>query len=120
MTIRNVIEQLDTQLAMQPEASPYWEPIKNLPDSFSQADKDRLTTSYRDMVAGQIYPANQRLRDFLSGQFHRVVIGTMRRAFRPHGGMPARQLRLVPFRHLQFPPAKLTHAIIRWRIKNPH
>ncbi len=69
MTIRNVIEQLDTQLKQAPEDSPYWEPIKNLPDSFSQADKERLTARYREVVAGQVYPANQRLRDYLRDQY---------------------------------------------------
>ncbi len=69
MTIRNVIEQLDTQLKLAPEDSPYWEPIKNLPAEFSQADKDRLTARYREVVAGQIYPANQRLRDYLRDQY---------------------------------------------------
>ncbi|WP_374284132.1 DUF885 family protein [Novosphingobium sp.] len=69
MTIRNVIEQLDTQLKQAPEDSPYWEPIKQLPDTFSQADKDRLTARYREVVAGQVYPANQRLRDYLRDQY---------------------------------------------------
>ncbi len=69
MTIRNVIEQLDTQLKLTPEDSPYWEPIKNLPADFSQADKDRLTARYREVVAGQIYPANQRLRDYLRDSY---------------------------------------------------
>ncbi len=69
LTIRNVIEQLDTQLAQKPEDSPYWEPIKNLPATFSQADKDRLTARYREVIGGQIYPANQRLRDFLKDEY---------------------------------------------------
>lgn len=69
MTIRNVIEQLDTQLKEAPEDSPYWEPIKNLPAEFSQADKDRLTARYREVIATQIYPANQRLRDFLRDDY---------------------------------------------------
>ena len=59
LTIRNVIEQLDTQLAQKPEDSPYWEPIKNLPATFSQADKDRLTARYREVIGGQIYPPNR-------------------------------------------------------------
>ena len=49
----------------------------------------------RDIAGGGFIPAgshtHQRLRDFLSRQFHGVVIGTMRRALRPHGGVPARQ-----------------------------
>ena len=43
MTIRNVIEQLDTQLKQKPEESPYYGPVKQFPASFSAADKARLT-----------------------------------------------------------------------------
>ncbi len=69
LTIRNVIEQLNTQLASPPEQSPFWEPIAKLPASFSAADKARLTTQYREMIAGQIYPAHQRLRDYLRNNY---------------------------------------------------
>ena len=31
LTVRNMIEQLDNQLKLAPEDSPYWGPIKNFP-----------------------------------------------------------------------------------------
>jgi uncharacterized protein (DUF885 family) len=69
LTIRNVIEQLDTQLKQPVEESPFWEPIKKLPDDFSAADKARLTAQYRAMIADQIYPVNRRLRDYLANSY---------------------------------------------------
>ncbi len=69
LTIRNVIEQLTTQLVMPIEKSPFWEPVTNLPASFSAADKARLTAQYRDVVTTQIYPANQRLLDYLKTEY---------------------------------------------------
>ncbi len=69
LTINNVIEQLDTQLAQPVEESPYYGPVKKFPADFSDADKARLTTSYKDMVQNQLYPANQRLRDFLKNEY---------------------------------------------------
>ena len=69
LTIRNVIEQLETQLKMPVEESPFWDPIRNLPAEFSAEDKVRLTAQYRDVITNQIYPANQRLRDFLAGEY---------------------------------------------------
>ena len=69
MTIRNVIEQLDTQLKLPVEESPFWEPVKKFPDSFTQADKDRLTAEYRTAIAEQIYPVHQRLRDYLRDDY---------------------------------------------------
>lgn len=65
LTIRNVIEQLDTQLAQPLEESPYWGPVTQFPDSFSDAEKAKLTSEYRDVIENQIYPANRRMRDFL-------------------------------------------------------
>jgi uncharacterized protein (DUF885 family) len=69
LTVRNMIEQLDGQLKMSPEESPYWGPIKNFPASIKAADRTRLTTEYRDSIANVIYPALQRMRDFLAGEY---------------------------------------------------
>jgi uncharacterized protein (DUF885 family) len=69
LTIRNVIEQLDTQLRQPVEESPLWKPIANLPADFTAADKARLTAQYRDAIANQIYPAHQRLRDYLRDSY---------------------------------------------------
>ena len=33
LTVRNMIEQLDSQLKLKPEESPYWGPIKDIPES---------------------------------------------------------------------------------------
>jgi uncharacterized protein (DUF885 family) len=69
LTINNVIEQLNTQLAQKTEESPYYGPVLQFPASFSEADKTRLTTEYRDMVENGLYPANARLRDFLHDSY---------------------------------------------------
>ncbi len=69
LTVRNMIEQLDNQLKLKPEESPYWGPIKIFPDSIGAADRARLTTEYRDSIAGVIYPALTRMHDFLKGEY---------------------------------------------------
>ena len=66
MTINNVIEQLNTQLAQKTEESPYYGPVGQFPASFSDADKARLTNEYREITEKGLYPANARLRDFLA------------------------------------------------------
>ena len=38
-----MIEQLDDQLKMKPEDSPYFGPVKEFPAGISDADKARLT-----------------------------------------------------------------------------
>ncbi len=76
LTIRNVIEQLDTQLALPLEKSPYWGPIGMFPDDISGADKARLTSDYRK-VTGDIYAANTRMRDFLRDEYLPVARTTV-------------------------------------------
>lgn len=76
LTISNVIEQLDTQLALPLEESPYWGPIGMFPDDFSGADKARLTSDYRK-VTGDIYAANTRMRDFLRDEYLPVARTTV-------------------------------------------
>jgi uncharacterized protein (DUF885 family) len=69
LTVGNMIEQLDDQLALKPEDSPYYGPVKQFPDSISAADRARLTTAYRAAIADEIYPALRRLRDFLKSEY---------------------------------------------------
>ena len=69
MTISNVVDQLDTQLAQKSEESPYYGPILKFPEGFSDADKARLTSEYRDIIETGLYPANARLRDFLRDSY---------------------------------------------------
>jgi uncharacterized protein (DUF885 family) len=69
LTVENMIEQLDTQLKQTPEASPYYGPVKQFPDSISAADRARLTADYRAAITGELYPALTRLRDFLKTEY---------------------------------------------------
>jgi len=69
LTIRNVIEQLETQLKQTPEESPYYGPVKTFPADFSEADKARFTAEYSKVIAQDIYPAYQRLLDYLANEY---------------------------------------------------
>jgi uncharacterized protein (DUF885 family) len=69
LTVRNMIEQLDNQLKLPVEESPYYRPVKNFPDSISAADRERLTAEYRSAVADELYPALTRLRDFFKNEY---------------------------------------------------
>lgn len=69
LTIGNVISQLDTQLAMDIEESPFWMPVTNFPDDFSASDKTRLEAEYRASI-GEVYAAHARLRDFLRDEYY--------------------------------------------------
>ncbi len=69
LTIRNVIDQLDTQLAQSPEQSAFYGPVRNFPAAIAQADRARLAREYRMVIADRIYPAYRRLRDYLKAEY---------------------------------------------------
>jgi uncharacterized protein (DUF885 family) len=69
LTVRNMIEQFDTQLKQPLEESPFFAPVKSFPADFSEAEKTRLTAAYRATVSDDLYPAYKRMRDFLSNEY---------------------------------------------------
>jgi uncharacterized protein (DUF885 family) len=69
LTIRNVIGQLDTQLAQAPEDSPYFGPVQNFPDAVPEADRTRLRQAHLAAIRDDIYPAYRRLRTFLQDAY---------------------------------------------------
>ena len=77
LTINNVIQQLDNLLAQKVEESPFYKPVQNFPEGFSEADKTRLTAAYRDILVNGINPAEQRLRDFLKNEYLPVARDTV-------------------------------------------
>ena len=68
LTIGNVIQQLDTQVATPVEKTPFWGPIDNFPADFSTAHKARLTAQFRTSIT-QVEAANRKLRDFLKTEY---------------------------------------------------
>jgi uncharacterized protein (DUF885 family) len=69
LTVRNMIEQIDTQLKQAPEQSPYWGPIKDFPASIGAADRGRLTAEYHKSLSGTVFPALKKVRDFLANEY---------------------------------------------------
>ena len=69
LTVRNMIEQLDSQLKLKPEDSPYYGPVRDFPAAIGAEDRARLTQQYRATITGQLYPALGRLRQFLRTEY---------------------------------------------------
>ncbi|KRA21256.1 DUF885 family protein [Lysobacter sp. Root604] len=64
-----VIPQLDALIKDKPEETLFWGPITNLPKDFSDADKQRLTAAYREMIASRLLPAYKKLRTFINDEY---------------------------------------------------
>ncbi|HYM85239.1 MAG TPA: DUF885 family protein, partial [Pseudoxanthomonas sp.] len=67
--MEKVIPQLDALIKDKPEDTLFWGPVKSLPADFSAADKQRLTSAYRTMIADQLLPAYRELRAFINDEY---------------------------------------------------
>jgi uncharacterized protein (DUF885 family) len=85
LTVNNMIEQLDTQLAQKPDDSPYLAPVKTFPAAIGAADRDRLTQEYRAAITDELYPAITRLRDFLKNEYLGHARGRVGLMYMPGG-----------------------------------
>jgi uncharacterized protein (DUF885 family) len=69
LVVRNMIEQLDTQLAQGVEGSTFYGPVKTFPEGISAADQTRLRAAHAAVIRDGIRPAYVRLRDFLRDEY---------------------------------------------------
>ncbi|MCL7713638.1 DUF885 domain-containing protein [Stenotrophomonas mori] len=68
--MEKVVPQFDEILAAkQTEDSPFWGPIKAMPEDFPQADRQRLTAAYRTLIVDQLLPAIRKQRDFIANEY---------------------------------------------------
>jgi uncharacterized protein (DUF885 family) len=44
-------------------------PVKDMPESFAAADRERITSEYRSMIAGELMPAYRKLRTFVADEY---------------------------------------------------
>ncbi|ODT00652.1 MAG: hypothetical protein ABS49_04360 [Erythrobacter sp. SCN 62-14] len=68
LTINNVIEQLNTQLAIPVAESQFMGPVRDFPEGITEADRARLTAAY-EAKTREIYAAHTALRDFLRDEY---------------------------------------------------
>ena len=64
-----VLPQLDDIAKDKLDENIFWLPIKNIPASFSAADKSRLTEQYRTLITQQINPSIKQLRAFVNDEY---------------------------------------------------
>ncbi len=67
--VKKIIPQMKEVAVADPAASIFYGPIKRLPATFADADKQRLTAAYRTAITRDLTPAYQRLADFLQKEY---------------------------------------------------
>jgi uncharacterized protein (DUF885 family) len=69
LVVRNIIDQLELQLAQGVEGSTFYGPVKKFPEGISAADQARLRAAHAAIIRDEIRPAYVRLRDFLKNEY---------------------------------------------------
>ncbi len=67
--MQKFVPQIKSQLVDSAEESGFFTPIRNLPDSFSDAERERLTLAYKDAIENKIIPAYGRIDNFMSDEY---------------------------------------------------
>ena len=63
------VPQIESQLVDSAEQSGFYSPIVNMPEDFSDADRERLTAAYKDAIDNKILPAFMRLNNFIGDEY---------------------------------------------------
>ena len=69
LVVRNMIDQLDTQIGQGVEGSVFYGPVNKFPEAISGEDRARLKQAYAAQIRDALLPAIQRLRDFLKKDY---------------------------------------------------
>jgi len=83
--MEKVLPQLDANITDDAEKSIFWGPVARMPADFSAADRERLTTAFRNLIGTQLTPAYRKLRVFVADEYLPKCRETFGRAGLPNG-----------------------------------
>jgi uncharacterized protein (DUF885 family) len=67
--MERVVPQLESQLVAAVEDSAFYTPVKDMPDTFSDEDRARLTLAYSEAIGTRLIPAYRKMRDFVRDEY---------------------------------------------------
>lgn len=67
--MEKVVPQLDALIKDTPEETLFWGPIADMPKDIPQAERERLTAAYREMIGERVVPAFRKLRAFIAEEY---------------------------------------------------
>ncbi|MGN6358708.1 MAG: DUF885 domain-containing protein [Novosphingobium sp.] len=86
LTVSNMIVQIDALLALGVEGSPFYSPVKRLPERMPERVKAQLRQDYARTIGEEVLPAYRRLRAFLADEYLAVARERPGLAAMPGGG----------------------------------
>jgi uncharacterized protein (DUF885 family) len=63
------LPQIESQIVDSAQESGFWTPIENLPDGFSDEDRQRLTVAFEDAIENKVIPTYQRVANFVGDEY---------------------------------------------------
>lgn len=67
--MERALPQISAHVVATPDSSIFYGPIRRMPESFSPAERERLTAAYRSAIQERIVPAYRRLHDFVRDEY---------------------------------------------------
>jgi len=67
--MERVLPQLQAQMTDNPEESLFYKPIREMPEEFSEANRERLAAAYRTAISEKIVPAYERMHNFIGDEY---------------------------------------------------
>ena len=67
--MEKLLPQIDAHVVEDVEDSNFYAPVRNMPEDFSDADRERLTAAYEDKIMNTIIPAYQRISNFIGDDY---------------------------------------------------
>lgn len=92
LTVTNMIGQIDALIALGVEDSPFYSPVRQLPERMPMAAQARLRAAYAAMLRDQLLPAYDRLRRFLAEEYLPVARAAPGLSAMPGGALLYRRL----------------------------
>ena len=83
--MEKLLPQIDSQIVDDPRESGFYAPVTNMPEDFSDEDRNRLTAAYEDTIANTIIPAYQRISNYLGDEYISAARETVGLFAQPNG-----------------------------------
>jgi uncharacterized protein (DUF885 family) len=80
-----VVPQIQAHIVETAEESNFWMPIENMPEDFSDEDRERLTAAYKDAIENKYVPAFERLNNFIGDDYIEAARDTVGLGDQPNG-----------------------------------
>lgn len=63
------LPQIESQIVDSAQDSGFWAPIENMPDAFSNEERERLTVAFKDAIENKVIPSYKRVANFVGDEY---------------------------------------------------